>query len=117
MSVTTNEATGEVTAVIGGNTLRLRATMARVSDYQSALNTTGIAAIEVMLRMNDARAVYHGLRCLASPDDAQKADDLLLTPNLGEAVEAVCAALAAGLPEPEEDAGGNAPAAGESGTT
>ena len=103
MSVTTNEATGEVTVQLADRTFKLRATMPRVADLQSALDVNGMVSIELMLKVGDARAVYQGMKCLCASENVSALDDMLLAPHAPTAVEAILAALVAGLPEADDD--------------
>lgn len=96
-----NEATGELMVELAGTRFRLHATMPRVAQYQAALGVTGFAALERMLDTGDARAVYHGLRCLCSSGNAGAIENLHLIRHLVAAVRAIRAALLASLPAAE----------------
>lgn len=105
MATTVNEATGEVTTELGGKTFRLRATMPRVAEYEAVLGVDGLDGVQKALQASKTKAVYEGLRCLCVSGNEAELDDLLLTPNLGEATAAIYKALTAGLPQ--EPARGN----------
>lgn len=96
---TVNEMTGEVTFDLSGKEFRIRATMARLADYQSKVGVVGLQTLSVMVSGLDARAIYLGLKCLCTSDNADTLDDMLLTPYLELANEAIVKALSAGLPE------------------
>ncbi len=99
----TNEATGEVTAEFADGPLKLHALMPRVAALQSALNVTGLRGIEMMLRQADARAIYHGVKCLCDPSDAPRAETLQFGTEMTQAAEAILAAIAAGMPKADDD--------------
>lgn len=106
MATTVNEATGEVSVELGGKTFRLRATMPRVAEFEATLGVDGLAGIQKCLQDSKTNAVYQGLRCLCVSGNEADLEELLLTPNLGEATSAIYKALTAGLPQ--EPARGNA---------
>lgn len=108
-----NQATGEVTAQIGGQTFRFHATMPKMAQYQAALGVDGIQAMFRLIQEGDARAIYQGLKCLCSSRNAQAFDGMVLSKVLPDASAAIVAALTASLPEPEPDALGNANGGGE----
>ncbi len=95
----TNPVTGEVTFTLAGKEYKLLASMKRLADYQTRLAIPGLAMITVMIKCRDARAIYEGLKCLCSSGNAADFDNMLLTPHMDTASEAISAALEAGLPE------------------
>lgn len=99
----TNPVTGEVTFEIGGKEFRLHATMKRLAEYQARLQVPGLAMITMMIKCRDARAIYQGLMCLCSSNNAVNFDNMLLTPHMDEAAQAISAALEAGLPDAPTD--------------
>jgi hypothetical protein len=95
-----NQATGEVTATLAGETFRFHATLPRVAAFQSALgHGGGLTVLFMRVQEGDAAAIYHGLRTLCSSENTDRFDSLITSRVLGEAMAALLAALAAGLPE------------------
>ena len=107
LTMKVNEATGEVTATIGKTSFRLHATTRRFADFQAALDVTGLPAMWNMLQQRDPRAIYEGMRCLCSSDNAAALDEILLLPNIAAMAEAITAALMAGLPTNDGNTAGN----------
>lgn len=104
MTHTVNEATGEVTVVLEGETFKLRASMGRLADFMANMNVPGFAMMHMMVAQQDPRAVYHGLRCLCTSGNEAKLKDLILGRCLLDAVPALLAAITVGLPKADEDA-------------
>lgn len=102
LDIKVNAATGAVTAVLGGHTVTLHATMARVADLQAAIGVSGFGAINAMLGMQDGRAIHQGLRCLMTSDNAEAIEELHFLAHSGAAVKVIVAALNGGLPEDDE---------------
>ncbi len=102
MSHTINEATGEVTVILGGETIRLKASFGRMADLQTAIGKKGLQAIFADLGISDMNAVRAGLACLGKVS-AAKLDDMNIGPNLATAISALLAAITLGMPRPEED--------------
>lgn len=96
-----NQATGEVTTVLAGETFTLHATLPRVAALQTALEVSGFGAMFELIQQADARAVYHGLRTLCSSGNAAKLDTMSVGAVIADGVALVLAALTAGMPEPD----------------
>lgn len=101
MTVEVNQATGEVTAPLAGETFKLHATLPRVAALQAALGVAGFGAMYQLIQDADGRAVYHGLRTLCSSGNAAKFDVMNIGAVVGDAVAMIVAALTAGMPEPK----------------
>lgn len=94
-----NAMTGEVSIDLAGTEFRLRATMPRLADLQARLGVPGLNSIMQRVQMMDAQALYVAMRALCSSGNADRLDDMLLTPHLTTIVAAIEASLVAGLPE------------------
>jgi hypothetical protein len=110
-----NEATGEVTETLAGETFRFHATLPRVAALQAAIGENSLSAIFAGINRQDAKVIYEGLRCLCSSDNAAKIDDLVLGRVLTEAGQVIASTLAAGIPQ--DDPPKNGDAAGAKATT
>jgi hypothetical protein len=108
MSVSINEATGEVSVELGGQEFRLLATMRRMGDLERALQVPGLLELQEKLLLKSSDMTLIGLRALCVSGNEDQLDDLLMGPTIGPAIEAIFAALTAGLPKP--GARGNAAA-------
>lgn len=98
-----NEATGEVSFRLSGKEYRIRATLAGLADLQSALAVPGLTLLQMMIKEQDARALYHGPRCLLTHGDPEALAKELALPNLALIMEALLKALQHGLPDPEKE--------------
>lgn len=110
----TNEATGEVTATIGGVVFKLRATLSRLADFQARLNVPGIGQLQMLVLSQDMRALNAGMRALLTSGNEKDLDDLLAIKHATELLGAIMTALTAGLPKREDvegDTAGNGVAA------
>lgn len=94
-----NEATGEVTATLAGETFRFHATLPRVAALQAAIGEKSLSAILAGMNRQDARVIYEGLRCLCSSGNEKKLDDFAVARIIVDAGQAILAALTAGMPE------------------
>lgn len=99
MSATVNIATGEVTQTIAGKEYKFKASMGRMAEFQSRLAVPGLGVTMIMLRETDPRAIFFGLKCLCTSGNASDFDDMVLTPHMGDAKEALIMALSAGIPD------------------
>ena len=97
-----NEATGEVSFKISGKEYRIRATLAGLAELQSALAVPGLSLLHMMIKEQDARAIYHGPRCLMTHGDPAALAQELALPNLTLIMEALLLALQHGLPDVEK---------------
>lgn len=112
-----NQATGEITADIGGQTFKFHATLPRMAEYQAALGVDGMQEMFRLIQIGDARAIYRGLKCLCSSRNGAAIDALVLSKVVTEASSAIVAALTASLPEPDPDKLPNVNGAGETAAT
>lgn len=105
MACTVNDATGEVSVTLGEVDFVLHATMPNVAALQAAIKVPGLRMLNMLLTANDARIAYEGMKCLCTSGNAPSLDTMLFTPICVDALEAVSAALDAGLPN-EDDGDG-----------
>jgi hypothetical protein len=102
---------GEVTVALAGTVYRFRATLPRLAAFQAALGVNGLGAVYALMKMQDARAIYHGLRCLCTSGNEGKLDEAPAAAILKDnPVAVISAVLAAGLPPMEGGDRGNAEA-------
>lgn len=94
----TNPVTGEVTFELAGKTYRLHAGAKRLAEYQAAIVAPGLSSLLGMLAVQDGRALYHGLRCLCTSGNEADFDTMLILPHGEAIVEALTAAISAGMP-------------------
>lgn len=99
----TNPVTGEVTFDFGGNEYVLKASAKRLAEFQAAIVAPGFPSLLGMIASRDARAIYHGLRCLCKSGNPGQFDDLNLIPHYDAICDAIISALTAGLPEKTAD--------------
>ena len=98
---------GDVELKLGGETYRLRGTFQNMADYQAALDVVGLAPIVSMLGGYDARALLHGVRCLAVEGDISKVGELPFHEHEEEVQVALLNAITGGLDTGEGDTEGN----------
>lgn len=110
-----NEATGEVTETLAGETFRFHAKLPMVAALQAAIGEKSLSGIFAGINRQDAKVIYEGLRCLCSSGNAAKVDDLVLGRVLAEAGKVIATTLAAGIPQ--DDSSKNGDAAGATTTT
>jgi hypothetical protein len=106
MSVSINEATGEVTAVMQGQTFRFHGTNRRLGDLERVLGVTGLPGIYEKLSLQSApinTLILTTLCC--SGHKAEDFDDLVYGLVRETAMRAILATLMGALPPIEEDEG------------
>jgi len=108
MSISINEATGEVTLQLSGKTFRLHGTMERMGELESALDANGLPEVGRKLSQQSARVTLKALHTLCTSGN----QDELRTVAFGSAMplllRAIFAAVRAALPEEEDEPRGNA---------
>jgi len=109
MSVSINEATGEVTVELGGNVFRLFCSMARQGELERALGVDGLPGVNEKLSKQSADVVLIALKTLCVSGNEALLDDLSFGRNIAPAIRALLATIFAALPE--ERGRGNARAA------
>ena len=102
MSCVVNEVTGEVSVTVAGIAFTLHATMPKVAALQTAINVPGLRMMNMMLAANDSRMAYEGMKNLCTSGNADELETMLFPPVMGDVMEAVAAALTAGLPEADD---------------
>ena len=101
-----NEATGEVTVDLAGETFRLKASLGRMADFQSALKKEGLQELFRALAISDQNAVLAGLRALCVSGNEAKFRDMVMPLVIADAVGALLAAMTIGMPKEEDTAAG-----------
>lgn len=99
MSFTVNEVTHEVTLVMDGHEVKLRASFERMAEFQRRADVGGYATAMMLLHRLDARAVFAGLVALSGSQDGSEFDNICGPKHLSTAALAVSAALTEAMPE------------------
>lgn len=94
-----NPARGEAEVTVDGETYVLLGSFTNLARLQSALNVVGLGPMLTMLVAMDARALYEGVRCLATSGAIEKLADANFARSAMDVQKALI--LAVNGPEPE----------------
>lgn len=104
MTVSINEATGEVTAEIQGTTYRFHGTNKRMAELERVLEVPGLLEIYQKLNLQSARLTPLILATLCSSGHTQQDfDELTFGTSMPVVVKAISATITGALPPPDEE--------------
>ena len=105
MSVSINEATGEVTFEVAGKTFRLHGSMERMADLERALGASGLPAVGNALAKQSAETTLKALQTLCVSGNEAEFKKLSFGAAMPVLLRATFAAVRAALPEEDEERG------------